>query len=450
MRFKEVELDDGDIAWLIRKDSCLHCDDPGCLAACPAPGAIVQYTNGIVDFNQEKCIGCQYCVAGCPFDIPRFDQKTKKVYKCTLCVDRVSAGLEPACVKSCPTGAIKFGGKHEMLDYGLAKVEKLKGRGFENAMLYDPSGVGGLHMMYVVPRGDRLEDYGLPADPQVPGTFFSALSVLRKLGTISVWGGLLASAIFYLRTGRRHTPPEDEAVAEAERLGREPAGDGAAREVPVGATGNGGPGDGAAGAGGASGGTGKPRRGDRAAAAGGGAMSALHVGTASGTNGEAAAAPGFERYTFVERLVHWFVAFTFIALMLSGFALGYPRAGLPVGTVRRRARRCGSSIPGSGSAFTLGVLWMLVSWARDMRMNAGDREWVRRMKTYAGSGHTGLDVGKYNAGQKGYYWFSVIFGLVLLRHRSAAVVPLAAGPRLAARSPASCTTPPSCSWSAAS
>jgi formate dehydrogenase iron-sulfur subunit len=241
MRFKEVELDDGDIAWLIRKDSCLHCDDPGCLAACPAPGAIVQYTNGIVNFNQEKCIGCQYCVAGCPFDIPRFDQKTKKVYKCTLCVDRVSAGLEPACVKSCPTGAIKFGGKHEMTEYGLGKVNKLKGRGFENAMLYDPSGVGGLHMMYVVPRGDRLGDYGLPADPQVPGTFFSALGVLRKLGSISVWGGLLASAIFYLRTGRRPAPPEDEAVAEAERLGREPAGDGAAREIPVGATGDGEP-----------------------------------------------------------------------------------------------------------------------------------------------------------------------------------------------------------------
>jgi len=119
-----------------------------------------------------------------------------------------------------------------MTEVALGKVDKLKGRGFDHAMLYDPAGVGGLHMMYVVPRGDRLEDYGLPSDPQVPGTFFSALSVLRKLGSISVWGGLLASAIFYLRTGRRHAPPEDEAVAEAERLGREgpaesgPTGDG--------------------------------------------------------------------------------------------------------------------------------------------------------------------------------------------------------------------------------
>jgi formate dehydrogenase iron-sulfur subunit len=221
MRFKEVELDDGDLAWLIRKDSCLHCDDPGCLAACPAPGAIVQYQNGIVNFDETRCIGCQYCVAGCPFDIPRFDEKTKKVYKCTLCIDRVSAGLEPACVKSCPTGAIKYGSKEDMVAIANGKVDKLKARGFDDAMLYDPKGVGGLHMMYVVPRGKMLSDYGLPEDPQVPGTFFSALGVLRKLGSVSVWGGLLATGIFWLRTGRRRPPAEEEAVAEARRLGQE-------------------------------------------------------------------------------------------------------------------------------------------------------------------------------------------------------------------------------------
>jgi len=121
---------------------------------------------------------------------------------------------------------------------------------------------------------------------------------------------------------------------------------------------------------------------------------------------------GFQRYTFAERLVHWFVAFTFIALMLSGFALGYPRAaflsGLFGGGQTMRFLH-----PWFGVGFTLGIVWMLVSWAREMRMNEGDREWVRRMKTYAGSGHSGLDVGKYNAGQKGYYWFSIVFGVVL-------------------------------------
>jgi formate dehydrogenase iron-sulfur subunit len=225
MRFNEVELDGGDLAWLIRKDSCMHCAEPGCLLACPAPGAIVQYENGIVDFDQQNCIGCQYCVAGCPFDIPRFDPESKKVYKCTLCIDRVSNGLEPACVKACPTGSIRFGTKEEMLIYGEEKVAKLKGRGFDDALLYDPEGVGGLHMMYVVPRGGMLDEYGLPEDPTVKAaSFFPVMSGLRKLGSLSMWAGIVGTAIFFLRSGRHPVPDEDEAVAAAQaRAGSEGA-----------------------------------------------------------------------------------------------------------------------------------------------------------------------------------------------------------------------------------
>jgi formate dehydrogenase iron-sulfur subunit len=83
----------------------------GCLAACPSPGAIIKHANGIVDFDQDHCIGCGYCITGCPFNIPRISQKDHKAYKCTLCSDRVAVGLEPACVKTCPTGAIVFGTK---------------------------------------------------------------------------------------------------------------------------------------------------------------------------------------------------------------------------------------------------------------------------------------------------------------------------------------------------
>lgn len=221
MRFNEVELEGNDIAWLIRKDSCLHCEEPGCLLACPAPGAVVQYENGIVDFDQDKCIGCQYCVSGCPFDIPRFDSETKKVYKCTMCVDRISNGLEPACVKSCPTGSIRFGTKEDMLLYGEEKVGKLKQRGFDDALLYDPEGVKGLHMMYVVPRGEMLDEYGLPEEPTVKGaSFFPVMSGLRKLGSVATWAGLIGAGIFFLRTGRRLPPSEDKAVASAHEKGR--------------------------------------------------------------------------------------------------------------------------------------------------------------------------------------------------------------------------------------
>ncbi|GHK33518.1 formate dehydrogenase subunit beta [Escherichia coli] len=139
MRFSETEQN-GKLEWLIRKDGCMHCEDPGCLKACPSAGAIIQYANGIVDFQSENCIGCGYCIAGCPFNIPRLNKEDNRVYKCTLCVDRVSVGQEPACVKTCPTGAIHFGTKKEMLELAEQRVAKLKARGYEHAGVYNPEG----------------------------------------------------------------------------------------------------------------------------------------------------------------------------------------------------------------------------------------------------------------------------------------------------------------------
>ena len=146
----------------------MHCADPGCLKACPAPGAIVQYSNGIVDFHEENCIGCGYCITGCPFDIPRISKRDHKAYKCTLCSDRVAVGLEPACIKACPTGALVFGTKEDMKQHAAERVEDLKSRGFDQAGLYDPPGVGGTHVMYVLHHADQPQLYSdLPADPHI-------------------------------------------------------------------------------------------------------------------------------------------------------------------------------------------------------------------------------------------------------------------------------------------
>jgi formate dehydrogenase iron-sulfur subunit len=120
----------GNLEWLIRKDGCMHCEDPGCLKACPAPGAIVQYSNGIVDFVTTNCIGCGYCIKGCPFNIPRISKVDNKAYKCTLCSDRVAVGQGPACAKACPTQAIVFGTKDEMKKWADKRIADLKSRGF--------------------------------------------------------------------------------------------------------------------------------------------------------------------------------------------------------------------------------------------------------------------------------------------------------------------------------
>jgi formate dehydrogenase iron-sulfur subunit len=200
IRFDEQEFDGG-VVWLMRKDQCMHCEDPGCLAACPAPGAIVQYENGIVDVNPEACIGCGYCETGCPFDVPKFHAKTSKMAKCTLCVDRVSVGVEPACIKACPTGCLQFGTKDDMVALGHKRVEQLKANGFANAALYDPPGVGGTGVVTVLAHGDHPEWYRLPKDPHVPVGVRVWKSVLRPLGLVAMLGAVLGAFGHYMAYG---------------------------------------------------------------------------------------------------------------------------------------------------------------------------------------------------------------------------------------------------------
>jgi len=206
MRYSEVETKQADesmrLEWLIRKDGCMHCADPGCLKACPAPGAIVQYSNGIVDFKQENCIGCGNCVTGCPFDIPRISEKDKKAYKCTLCSDRVSVGLEPACVKTCPTGAIVFGKKEDMVTYGDKRAGELKERGFKNAGLYNPAGVGGTHVMYVLKHADNPVQYsGLPANPTISPLVSLWKGAAKPLAVAAMVGAVVAGFFHYMKVG---------------------------------------------------------------------------------------------------------------------------------------------------------------------------------------------------------------------------------------------------------
>lgn len=217
MRFYEVEPEPDRLEWLIRKDGCMHCADPGCLAACPAPGAIVRYSNGIVDFHQEHCIGCGYCITGCPFDIPRLSKKDEKAYKCTLCSDRVAVGLAPACVKTCPTGAITFGGKAEMIRHAETRVADLRERGFVKAGLYDPPGVGGTHVMYVLQHADKPTLYaGLPEDPQISTTVELWKGVAKPLALLALGATAIGSLFHYVMKGPNEVSKELEEEVERE------------------------------------------------------------------------------------------------------------------------------------------------------------------------------------------------------------------------------------------
>ena len=215
MRYTEWDNPDGNLEWLIRKDGCMHCEDPGCLKACPAPGAIVQYANGIVDFISENCIGCGYCIKGCPFNIPRLSPVTEKVSKCTLCSDRVAYGQEPACAKACPTKAIVFGTKEEMIHHAEERITDLKSRGFENAGLYDPQGVGGTHVMYVLHHADQPQLYAnLPKDPKIDPFVELWKGNLKLGGLLAIGAAAVVALVHHLVTGANRVRPEDEVKAD--------------------------------------------------------------------------------------------------------------------------------------------------------------------------------------------------------------------------------------------
>ena len=218
--FNEHEREDGSLQWLMRKHQCMHCAEPGCLEACPADGAIVQYSNGVVDFQQQNCIGCGYCITGCPFNIPKFNSVTKRVYKCSLCTDRVSEGLEPACIKSCPTGCLHFGTKDDMKDLAEKRAKQLRGNyGFVNAGVYDPPGVGGTGVIYVLHDATRPEIYGgLPSNPSVPLTVKLWKHPLKWIGNLAMAGGLIGLFVHFLKYGPKGRDEEDIARPGGEKV----------------------------------------------------------------------------------------------------------------------------------------------------------------------------------------------------------------------------------------
>jgi len=106
----------GRIDWVFGKKQCLHCMEPACAASCPV-AALEKRPEGPVIYHKNRCIGCRYCMLSCPFEIPRFEYESANPYitKCTMCFDRIQAGGVPACSKVCPTGAVAFGDRDELI-----------------------------------------------------------------------------------------------------------------------------------------------------------------------------------------------------------------------------------------------------------------------------------------------------------------------------------------------
>jgi formate dehydrogenase iron-sulfur subunit len=174
------------LRWLMASDVCKHCTDAACLEVCPT-GALFRTEYGTVVVQEDVCNGCGYCVPACPFGVLDQREEDGRVWKCTLCYDRLKDGLEPACAQACPTDSIQFGELSDLRSRAEQRLEQLQQAGQEKAQLYladDSDGIGGAGAFFLLL--DEPEVYGLPPDP---------VDTRRDLGSIWAAAGAAAAAL---------------------------------------------------------------------------------------------------------------------------------------------------------------------------------------------------------------------------------------------------------------
>ena len=213
---KPLFVDDGDgtLRWLMSSDVCKHCTEAGCLDVCPT-GALFRTEFGTVVVQEDVCNGCGYCVPACPFGvldkrhIPRpsgdppaeilglqLGKEDGRVWKCTLCYDRLKGGHEPACAKACPTDSIQFGPLDELRERAEQRLGKLQAENWNGARLYghDPDdGVGGFGAFFLLL--DEPEVYGLPPDPVVTTRDLPEMWRTAAIAVGAVVAGVLAAFV---------------------------------------------------------------------------------------------------------------------------------------------------------------------------------------------------------------------------------------------------------------
>jgi formate dehydrogenase iron-sulfur subunit len=188
-----------ELRWLMASDVCKHCTEAACLDVCPT-GSLFRTEFGTVVVQEDICNGCGYCIPACPYGV--IDQRSDdgRAWKCTMCYDRLGAGMEPACAKACPTDSIQYGPLDELRERADARLATLHDAGVDDARLYgrDPTdGVGGDGAFFLLL--DEPETYGLPPDPIV--TTRDLPSMWRRVGLAA--GALAAAAVAAFVTTRR-------------------------------------------------------------------------------------------------------------------------------------------------------------------------------------------------------------------------------------------------------
>jgi formate dehydrogenase iron-sulfur subunit len=192
------------------KRQCMHCIDPACASACPV-AALYKTPEGPVAYRPNRCMGCRYCMLACPFNVPRFewDEPLPLVRKCMMCVDRVEAGEQPACVDACPTGALKFGDRDLLLAEAKGRIATNPDRYVDH--VYGEMEAGGTAVLYL--SGVPFEALGfrtdLPDEP-LPALTWKAIA---KIPPLVIGLGAVLSVTSFLTHRRAQAEPASEQEA---------------------------------------------------------------------------------------------------------------------------------------------------------------------------------------------------------------------------------------------
>ncbi len=205
-RIKFREYDDAErFQWLFLKEGCMHCGQAACVDVCPT-GALKYGPHGIITYERDLCNGCGYCTQFCPFGVPKLETANlltgaAKSSKCVFCQDRTTNGLKPACVKTCPAGALDWGDRDEMVARAKSRVEELKAeRGYPKANVYGETELGGLGRIYVLTAPPSA--YGLPETPGYPTMASIWQRVAQPLGEVAIGATILGALGWWVAVRR--------------------------------------------------------------------------------------------------------------------------------------------------------------------------------------------------------------------------------------------------------
>lgn len=193
---------------------CMHCEEPACASVCPV-GALVKQPEGPVTYDETKCIGCRYCMIGCPFGVPKYEwsETVPRVQKCVMCFDkRVSKGEQPACTAACPTGATIFGDREELLREAHRRIAEHPDRYVNH--VYGEREAGGTSVLYLSPV--PFEQLGFKvaiSEEPYPNLTWNILSKLPNVVSVAGVGLLGIWWIIRRRDAMARMHNEEEAHA---------------------------------------------------------------------------------------------------------------------------------------------------------------------------------------------------------------------------------------------